>query len=65
MFQVLCPQCGYRVGVGTFSDPGSCPNCELPLMLTCEMRALTSDELIAESERRKKSDGQARQRALL
>jgi len=63
MFQVLCPQCGYRVGVGTFSDPGTCPSCDLPLMLTSEFRALSSDELIAESERRKKVDGQRRQRA--
>jgi hypothetical protein len=34
-------------------------------MLTSEFRALSSDELIAESERRKKLDGQLRSRALV
>jgi len=65
MFQVLCPQCGYRVGVGTFSDPGVCPSCDLPLMLTSEFRAFSDDELIAESERRKQQDAQRKQRALI
>jgi hypothetical protein len=54
MFQVVCPQCGYCVGVGTFSDPGNCPSCELPLMLTAEFRALPQEDLVAEARRRKK-----------
>ena len=54
MFEVVCPECGYRVGVGTFSDPGSCPSCDLPLMLTAEFRALPREDLIAEAKRRKK-----------
>ena len=54
MFQVVCPECGYRVGVGTFSDPGSCPSCDLPLMLTAEFRALPHEDLVAEAKRRKK-----------
>ena len=53
MFEVLCPECGYRVGVGTFSDPGSCPSCDLPLMLTAEFRALPREDLVAEAKRRK------------
>ena len=54
MFEVACPECGYRVGVGTFSDPGSCPSCDLPLMLTAEFRALPREDLVAEAKRRKK-----------
>jgi hypothetical protein len=54
MFEVVCPECGYRVGVGTFSDPGSCPSCDLPLMLTAEFRALPREDLVAEAKRRKK-----------
>ena len=54
MFEVVCPECGYRVGVGTFSDPGSCPSCDLPLMLTAEFRALAREDLVAEAKRRKK-----------
>ena len=53
MFEVVCPECGYRVGVGTFSDPGSCPSCDLPLMLTAEFRALPREDLVAEAKRRK------------
>ncbi len=53
MDRVICPQCGYRVGLGMASDPGSCPNCELPLMLTCELRALSADDLAAEVERQR------------
>jgi hypothetical protein len=60
MYQVVCPQCEYRVGMGTFSDPGSCPSCELPLMLTAEMRALRHEDLIAEAERRKQLEAVAR-----
>ena len=54
MFEVVCPECGYRVGVGTFSDPGSCPSCDLPLLLTAEFRALPREDLVAEAKRRKK-----------
>jgi len=54
MFEVVCPECGYRVGVGTFSYPGSCPSCDLPLMLTAEFRALPREDLVAEAKRRKK-----------
>ena len=54
MFEVVCPECAYRVGVGTFSDPGSCPSCDLPLMLTAEFRALPREDLVAEAKRRKK-----------
>jgi hypothetical protein len=32
-------------------DPGHCPNCELPLMHTCEFRALSSADLEAEMQR--------------
>jgi hypothetical protein len=53
MDRVICPQCGYRVGLGMASDPGSCPRCELPLMLTCELRALSKDDLEAEVERQR------------
>lgn len=35
------------------SDPGSCPRCELPLMLTVELRALSKDDLEAEVERQR------------
>jgi ribosomal protein S27E len=49
---VQCPQCGYRTGVGTFSEPGTCPACGTALMLTCEFRALSPEELRAECERR-------------
>jgi hypothetical protein len=60
MYQVVCPECGYRVGVGTFSDPGACPRCELPLMLTSEFRALPHDELLAEAKRRKELGAEIR-----
>ena len=33
------------------ADPGHCPDCDVPLMLTCEFRALTPDDLKAEAER--------------
>ena len=45
MPNVRCPECGYEVGLGVASEPGDCPSCERPLMLTCEMRALTAEEL--------------------
>jgi hypothetical protein len=65
MYEVVCPQCGYRIGVGTFSDPGSCPACDLPLMLTAEFRALSSDELVAEAQRRKQTEAEVRSRKVL
>lgn len=42
------------------ADPGSCPNCELPLMLTCEFRALSKDDLRAEMERQLRLEEQRR-----
>jgi hypothetical protein len=47
-----CPQCGYRTGLGSFSEPGACPKCNMPLMLTGEFRAYTPEELRADWERR-------------
>jgi hypothetical protein len=37
-------------------DPGHCPDCDLPLMLTCEFRALTPADLEAEVERQLKAE---------
>lgn len=54
-----CPECGYRVGLGSFSEPGSCPQCELPLMLTAEHRALSKEELIDEARRRQRREDPA------
>ena len=34
------------------SEPGSCPTCGTALMLTCEFRALTPEQLQAEAQRR-------------
>jgi hypothetical protein len=48
---VVCPTCGYEVGLGVVSEPGRCPDCEQPLMLTVEMRALTPEQIRAEVER--------------
>jgi hypothetical protein len=48
---VVCPACGYEVGLGVVSEPGRCPDCEEPLMLTVEMRALTPEQIRAEVER--------------
>jgi hypothetical protein len=48
----MCPECGYRIGLGTFSEPGLCPTCETALMFTCEFRALTPEDLRAEAKRR-------------
>ena len=48
---VVCPTCGYEVGLGVATEPGRCPDCEEPLMLTVEMRALTSEQIRAEVER--------------
>jgi hypothetical protein len=33
-------------------EPGSCPSCGTALMLTCEFRALTPEDLLAEARRR-------------
>ena len=48
---VVCPTCGYEVGLGVASEPGRCPDCDQPLMLTVEMRALTPEQIKAEIER--------------
>jgi uncharacterized Zn finger protein (UPF0148 family) len=48
---VVCPTCGYEVGLGVASEPGRCPHCDVALMLTVEMRALTPDQIRAEIER--------------
>ena len=52
MDRAQCPECGYRVGLGTVSEPGVCPNCHTSLMLTCEFRALTPEEIRQEARRR-------------
>lgn len=52
MDRAMCPNCGYRIGLGTASEPGTCPRCELPLMLTCEFRAMSREEILAEAHRR-------------
>ena len=54
MDRVTCPKCDYTVGLGMACEPGRCPRCDLPLMLTCEFRALTPDDLEAEAERQLK-----------
>jgi transcription initiation factor IIE alpha subunit len=54
MDRVVCPQCGYRVGLGMAAEMGTCPNCEVPLVLTCEMRALTKADLRREVERQRR-----------
>jgi hypothetical protein len=46
MDHAKCPSCGYLVGLGVWSEPGTCPRCELPLMLTAEFRALTPEEVL-------------------
>ena len=35
------------------SDPGNCPRCDQPLMLTGELRAYSGDDLEAEVERQR------------
>ena len=45
MDRVICPQCGYCVGLGMAAEIGKCPSCKLPLVLTCEFRALSDDDL--------------------
>jgi uncharacterized Zn finger protein (UPF0148 family) len=49
--QVVCPTCNYTVGLGIASEPGRCPDCDEPLMLTTEMRALTPEQVRAAAER--------------
>jgi hypothetical protein len=48
---VVCPSCRYEVGLGVVAEPGRCPDCDEPLMLTVEMRALTPEQIRAEVER--------------
>jgi hypothetical protein len=59
MDRVQCPQCGYRVGLGITSEPGTCPNCGLAMMFTCEFRALSEEDLLDEARRRADTDHQA------
>ena len=51
MPHVTCPECDYLVGLGVASDIGRCPSCDVPLMLTCEMRALSPEQVAREMER--------------
>ncbi len=52
MDRAQCPTCGWMVGLGTWAEPGTCPSCDTALMLTCEFRALTPEDLLAEARRR-------------
>ena len=45
MDRAQCPNCNTTIGLGSWSEPGECPTCGQPLMLTCELRALTPEEL--------------------
>ncbi len=47
------------------SDPGTCPRCELPLMLTCELRVLSGDDLATEVERQRELAQQRRELPLV
>jgi hypothetical protein len=58
MDRAQCIECGYRVGLGIASEPGTCPSCGMELMLTGEIRALTPEELRSEAERRSKAAGE-------
>ena len=60
MDRVTCPQCGYTVGLGMACDPGQCPSCDLPLMHTCEFRALSDEDLEAEMQRQRLMEQQRR-----
>jgi hypothetical protein len=51
MDRVICPQCGYCVGLGMAAEIVRCPSCDLPLVLTCEFRALSEEDLRAIVER--------------
>lgn len=50
MDRVICPQCGYCVGLGMAAEIGRCPSCDVALVLTCEFRALSSDDLERKQE---------------
>jgi hypothetical protein len=65
MDRVTCPQCGYRVGLGMAAEIGSCPSCEIPLMLTSEMRALTREDIEAEMNRQRRLADDRRELPLL
>jgi len=54
MDRVICPQCGYCVGLGMAAEIGRCPSCDVPLMLTCEFRALTAEDIEQAVERQRK-----------
>jgi hypothetical protein len=47
------------------SDPGKCPRCDVPLMLTGELRAYTGDDLRAEIERQRALAEQRSERPLV
>jgi uncharacterized paraquat-inducible protein A len=64
MDRAACPECDYTVGLGMASEPGRCPRCGVPLMLTCEFRALSEDELKAEMERQMRMEEQRRKAPL-
>lgn len=49
MSHAQCPRCGYGVGLGICSEIGACPRCELPFMLTGELRALTPEQIAEEA----------------
>ena len=54
MDRVICPHCGYCVGLGMAAEIGQCPSCDVPLVLTCEFRALTTEDIKAAVERQRK-----------
>jgi hypothetical protein len=60
MDRVTCPECGYTVGLGMACEPGRCPSCDVPLMHTCEFRALSMDDLKAEGERQLRMERERR-----
>jgi DNA-directed RNA polymerase subunit RPC12/RpoP len=47
MDRAQCPECGFLIGLGNFSEPGRCPACGSALLLTAEMRLLTPEQLAA------------------
>jgi hypothetical protein len=65
MDRVICPNCGYTVGLGMASDPGICPRCEDPLVHTCEYRALDEEDLRREIERQRELEADRRRIPLL
>jgi len=38
------------------SEFGRCPNCDVPLVLTCELRALTDEDLEKEMRRQNQAE---------